>query len=77
MTKTVVNECGSLIQEFLGTTAPRYHDYLQPGGSGRKFKDYLKRIEWSVKKKSDVLLLQQTLHSKTACLSLLIGLACK
>ncbi|KAK8063395.1 hypothetical protein PG996_008047 [Apiospora saccharicola] len=70
-TKTVVNECATLIQDALNRWCPKYHESLQPGGSGSTVKDALRKIEWSVREKQGIQELQDKLHRNTEKLALL------
>jgi predicted RecB family endonuclease len=77
VTKSVVDECGTLLQEAADRFIPRYHSSLQSGGSGRKIKDAYKKIEWSVREKERLHELRDKLRENTERLCLLTALAAR
>lgn len=75
VSKSVVNECGSLIQDTLDRFQLRYENSLSIGGSGKKIKDIHKRIEWSLREKEKLQHLRAKLQYGVQRLSLLTNLA--
>ncbi|KAK3349545.1 hypothetical protein B0T25DRAFT_482206 [Lasiosphaeria hispida] len=74
-TKTVVDECGSLIKQALDRLASKYNEALQPGGSGNKLKDGYRKVEWLVKEEDRLHELRGKLGKNTERLSVLVSLA--
>ncbi|OIW29088.1 hypothetical protein CONLIGDRAFT_633272 [Coniochaeta ligniaria NRRL 30616] len=73
--KAVVDECGILIGEVLHELRERYGDSLQPGGSGNRVKDAYKKVEFSVRERDRVQLLQESLSKAIGRLGLLSSCA--
>ncbi|KAK4157476.1 hypothetical protein C8A00DRAFT_40188 [Chaetomidium leptoderma] len=76
-TKAVVEQCASLIDAALHHFGTRYHGGLQPEGSGSKWRDAYKKIEWSVREKERLQELREMLRKNTERLTLLNGLAAR
>ncbi|GAB1309964.1 hypothetical protein MFIFM68171_00174 [Madurella fahalii] len=74
-TKAVVDDCAGLIEAALQHFGSRYQDNLRAGGSGNKWKDAYKKVEWSVKEKERLQELQEKLRQNTERLALLSVLA--
>ncbi|RSL90954.1 hypothetical protein CEP51_000518 [Fusarium floridanum] len=74
-TKSVINQCGSLIQETLEHIQPKYHDSLSGGSSGKKFNDIYRKIEWSMREKDRLRHVREKLQDGVQRLSLLTNLA--
>ncbi|KAK8929294.1 hypothetical protein VCV18_001956 [Metarhizium anisopliae] len=75
VSKSVVDECASLIQDTLQHLRSRYGGSLGAEGSGNKIRDIVKRIEWSVRETQRLEKLRGKLHEGVQRLSLLTGLA--
>jgi hypothetical protein len=75
VTKAIVDECGSLIGEVLRKLREKYGDSLQPGGSGNRVKDVYKKLEFSVRERDRIQLLQGSLNKAISRLSLLSSCA--
>ncbi|KAK7959484.1 uncharacterized protein PG986_004338 [Apiospora aurea] len=73
-TKSIVNECATLIQNALDRWFPKYQQNLQPGGSGSSVKDAFRKIEWSLREKQGIQELQDKLRKNTERLALIIGI---
>ncbi len=77
VSKSVVHECATSIQETLDRLQRRYHNSLEASGSGNKAKDIYKKLEWSLKEKDQLDGLREKLHKNAERLSLLVILAIK
>ncbi|KID65919.1 hypothetical protein MAN_05578, partial [Metarhizium hybridum] len=75
VSKSVVDECASLIQDTLQHLRSRYRGSLGAEGSGNKIRDIVKRIEWSVRETQRLEKLREKLREGVQRLSLLTGLA--
>jgi hypothetical protein len=73
--KTVIDECAGLIHGALQHFTLKYHGSAQPGGSGSRWRDTYKKVEWSVREKERVQELREKLCRNTERLTLLNGLA--
>ncbi|KAK8112668.1 hypothetical protein PG984_013194 [Apiospora sp. TS-2023a] len=73
-TRNVVNECATLMKDALDRWYPKYHQSLQPGGSGNPVKDAFRKVEWSVREKQGLKELQYGLRKNTERLALLVGI---
>ncbi|EXU97164.1 hypothetical protein X797_009783 [Metarhizium robertsii] len=62
VSKSVVDECASLIQDILQHLRSRYGGSLGAEGSGKKIRDIVKRIEWSVRETQRLEKLREKLH---------------
>jgi hypothetical protein len=71
----VVDELGSLIRELLSRWRAKYHDSFQTGGSGRRLKDWGKKIEWSLREQEVVREFQEKLARGVQRITLLMSLA--
>jgi hypothetical protein len=76
-TKLVVEECAGLIETALHHFSTRYGNSLQPGGSGSKWRDACKKIEWSLREPERIRELRERLQANMQKLDLLIGLAAR
>ncbi|RMJ17157.1 hypothetical protein CDV36_003176 [Fusarium kuroshium] len=76
-TKSVINQCGSLIQETLEHIQPKYHDSLSGRGSGKKINDIYRKIEWSMREKDRLWHVREKLQDGIQRLSLLTTLAAR
>lgn len=74
-TKVVVDECAGLIEEALQHFQTRYNGSLQPEGSGNRFRDAYKKVEWSFREPERLRGLREKLCTNTARLTLLNSLA--
>ncbi|KAK8079140.1 hypothetical protein PG994_002947 [Apiospora phragmitis] len=72
--KSIVNECATPINDALDRWHPKYHQSLQPGGSGNAVKDAFRKVEWSVREKQALQELQDKLRKNTERLALLTGI---
>ncbi|KAK4111492.1 hypothetical protein N656DRAFT_780793 [Canariomyces notabilis] len=77
VTKEVVDELGSLIRELLSRWRAKYHDSFQTGGSGRRLKDWGKKIEWSLHEQEVVRDFQDKLARGVQRITLLMSLAAR
>ncbi|KAK4153252.1 hypothetical protein C8A00DRAFT_15503 [Chaetomidium leptoderma] len=75
--KSIVNECGTLIQEALDRWHKKYHQSLSPGGSGNPLKDAGKKMEWFLREQDRMKELQERLSRGTQRLTLLGSLAAR
>ncbi|SPQ23306.1 da148293-8f97-42f1-93ff-fcc8079fafbe [Thermothielavioides terrestris] len=73
-TKAVVDECAGLIEQAIQHFGSRYHDSLRAEGSGNKWRDACKKVEWAVREKERLLELREKLRRNTERLTLLNGL---
>jgi len=64
-------QCSKTIQEFL-QKVKKYQPALQAGGSTRKWKDNLRKIQWSFYSKEDVRRFQAQLQGHTASIQILL-----
>lgn len=71
----MIDECSSLVGEVLLNVRVRYGESLQSGGSGNKIKDVYKRVEFSLREKEKLQLLQEKLNGGIGRLSLLSSCA--
>jgi hypothetical protein len=72
--KSIVNECGTLIQDALDTLRPRYDgSLLRDGGSGNVMRDAAKKVQW-LWERGQVEDLESKLKDNTLRLSLLVSL---
>ncbi|RSL41160.1 hypothetical protein CEP53_012924 [Fusarium sp. AF-6] len=76
-TKSVIDQCGSLIQDTLAHIQPKYHDSLSSGGSGKKINDIYRKIEWSMREKDRLRDVREKLQHGVQRLSLLATLAAR
>ena len=74
ITKAVVDECASSIDEALQRFKNKYHDNLRAEGSGSKLRDGYKKVEWSFREKERLHDLREKLQRNTQRLALLAGL---
>jgi hypothetical protein len=75
--REVTNECGSLIQGLLNRWRAKYHDSLQPEGSGNVIRDWGRKIEWSLREQEVVREFQEKLAQGIQRLTLLMCLAAR
>ncbi|RSM18958.1 hypothetical protein CDV31_002281 [Fusarium ambrosium] len=75
--KSVVDQTASLIQDNLDHFQSRYKNSLQPGGSGKKWKDVYKKLEWSTRERERVRCLREKLRESAQRLQLLTNLAAR
>lgn len=75
VTKCIIDECGALIGEVLLRLREKYGESLQPGGSGSRVRDVYKKVEFSVRERERIQLLQETLNKAVTRLSLLSSCA--
>ncbi|UPK95737.1 hypothetical protein LCI18_006672 [Fusarium solani-melongenae] len=75
--KSVIDQCGSLIQDTLEHIQPKYHESLRVGGSGKKMNDIYRKIEWSMREKDRLRYTQERLQDGVQRLSLLTTLAAR
>jgi hypothetical protein len=75
VTKSIVAECSSLLQEVLAFVQGKYGDSLQPGGSGNTIKDICKKLEFSLKERDKIQLLNRKLNNAAGRLGLLSSCA--
>ncbi|KAI1127760.1 hypothetical protein F5Y10DRAFT_242054 [Nemania abortiva] len=75
ITKTIVDDCGCLIQDVLEKLAPRYSQSLGESISGRRIKGFVKTIEWSLRETERVEELREKLHRNSLLLGMLISIA--
>ncbi|KAH9909189.1 hypothetical protein F4778DRAFT_217661 [Xylariomycetidae sp. FL2044] len=73
-TKEIIEDCAGLMQEALDKLRPRYHEYLQSGGSGSKIRGAFKKVEWSVREQQRVHVLQEKIRQNSDWLNTLISL---
>ncbi|KAJ3521381.1 hypothetical protein NM208_g13315 [Fusarium decemcellulare] len=74
-TRSVVDQCASLIQDTLDRLQPRYHSSLSREVSGTKIKRAYKSIQWRVSEPERLRCLQEKIQEGVQRLSLLVGLA--
>lgn len=74
VSKSVVDQTASLIQDALNHFQSRYKNSLLPGGSGKKLKDVYKKVEWSTREKERIRGLREKLQESVQRLSLLTSL---
>ncbi|KAH8774771.1 hypothetical protein F5883DRAFT_547581 [Diaporthe sp. PMI_573] len=74
-TKSIVDECGTIMQEELSRLHGKYHDSLQPGGSGSKTRDTYKKVEFSVTERGKLQEAREKLKTRTQQLSTLAAIA--
>lgn len=75
--KSVIDQCGSLIQDTLEHIQPKYHESLRVGGSGKKINDIYRKIEWSMREKDRLRYTREKLQDGVQRLSLLTTLAAR
>ncbi|KAJ2985684.1 hypothetical protein NUW58_g5402 [Xylaria curta] len=75
VSKCVVNQCTSDIQDAFDYFQSRYQNSLHPGGSGKKIKDVFKKVEWATREKDRLRCLREKLKEGIQRLSLLTSLA--
>ncbi|KAH7254936.1 hypothetical protein MRS44_016409 [Fusarium solani] len=75
--KSVIDQCGSLIQDTLEHIQPKYHESLRIGGSGKKINDIYRKIEWSMREKDRLRYTREKLQDGVQRLSLLTTLAAR
>ncbi|KAH7146239.1 hypothetical protein EDB81DRAFT_486124 [Dactylonectria macrodidyma] len=76
-TESVIDQCGSLIQDTLEHVHPKYHCSLRVGGSGKKIRDTYRKIEWSIREKDRLRHVREKLQNGIQRLSLLTTLAAR
>lgn len=77
VTKTVVDQLTTLIQDALGHLQSRYGSSLTKEGSGSKAKDVYKRVEWCVREKDQLRILREKLQEGMQRLNLLTTLSAR
>lgn len=75
--KSIVEQCTTLIQDTLNRLDLRYGDSLSVNGSGKKIKDKFKQIKWSLSEKERLQNLRERLQEGVQRLTLLTSLATK
>lgn len=75
VSKTVVDNCTTLIQDALNHLQLYYGSSLTKEGSGNKARDILKRVEWCVREKTRLGALRAGLQQGTQRLTLLSNLS--
>ncbi|RTE71534.1 hypothetical protein BHE90_014055 [Fusarium euwallaceae] len=75
VSKSVVDQTTSLIQDALNHLQSRYRNSLHPEGSGNKLKDTYKKLEWSMRETERIRCLREKLQESMQRLSLLGSLA--
>jgi hypothetical protein len=75
VTRSIIDECSDIIGDVLCSLRDKYGDSLQPGGSGNKAKDVYRKLEFSLREKEKIQLLQDSLNRAVARLGLLAGCA--
>lgn len=71
VTKLVVGELATLIQDALNHLQSRYGSSLTKEGSGKKAKDIYRRVEWCMREKDRLRMLQEKLQKGVQRLTLL------
>lgn len=77
VTKAVVDQFTTLIQDALGHLQSRYGSSLMRGGSGSKAKDIYKRVEWCMREKDQLRILRERLQEGMQRLNILIALSAR
>ncbi|KAJ6789712.1 hypothetical protein PWT90_00576 [Aphanocladium album] len=75
VSKTVVDNCTTLIQDALNHLQARYGSSLTKEGSGNKAVDVMKRVEWCMKEKTRLGALRAAIQQNTQRLLLLSNLS--
>ncbi|KAL6411861.1 hypothetical protein AUP68_04240 [Ilyonectria robusta] len=75
--KSVIDQCGSLIQDTLEHVHPKYYDSLRVGGSGKKVKDIYRKVEWMTRETDRLRHVREKLQDGVQRLSLLTTLAAR
>jgi len=75
VTKSIVDECSDEIGQVLCGLRDKYGDSLQRGGSGNRAKDAYRKLEFSLKERGEIKLLQESLGRAVGQLSLLSSCA--
>lgn len=75
--KSIIDQCGSLIQDTLEHVHPKYHDSLRVGGSGKKVKDIYRKVEWMTRETDRLRHVREKLQDGVQRLSLLTTLAAR
>ncbi|VUC26916.1 unnamed protein product [Clonostachys rosea] len=73
--KSIIDECGKIMQEELSRLRVKYHDGLQPGGSGSKSTDMYKKMKFGVTEKEQLREVREKLGTRTQQLSTLVAIA--
>ncbi|KAL2674038.1 hypothetical protein Neosp_012484 [[Neocosmospora] mangrovei] len=73
--KSVIDQCGSLIQDTLEHIQPKYRNSLRVGGSEKKIRDIYRKVEWSMREKDRLRHTREKLQDGVQRLSLLTALA--
>lgn len=76
-TRSVVDQCGGLLQEALGRFCPKYQDSLGVVASRNKVERIYKKIEWCGREKDRLRVLRERMQDSIQRLSLLSGLAAR
>ncbi|KAB5539410.1 hypothetical protein GE09DRAFT_317495 [Coniochaeta sp. 2T2.1] len=75
VSRSVVDECGTLVGDVLQKFRDRYDCSLEPGGSGSRARDAVKKLEFSVRERETVRVLQETLRTAVGRLGMLASCA--
>lgn len=75
VTKSIVDNCASLMLEILPRSVEKYHGSLKPGGSGNMLVDGCKMVIFHAKERGKLVKLQETLKTSTGRISVLVAAA--
>jgi hypothetical protein len=75
ITKSIVDDCVSLVGDVLARVKERYGDSLQSEGSGSRIRDAYKKIEFSVREKEMIQLLKDSMSRNVMRLTVLCSCA--